>query len=189
VHTSDANGLLVINQLRPISVVFTLPGQNVTEIQKQMAAGELTVQAVHQDNKTILGTGKLAVVDNAIDTTTGTIRLKATFPNEDLKLWPGQFVNTRLLITTRTNALVVPEPAIQRGPQGPFAFVIQPAGTNFTVKVQPVKTGPAEAGEVLIEEGIKLGDRVVVEGQYRLQNGSKVRQRPAGKNAEDEPDS
>ena len=154
-----------------------------------MSQGELAVVALNRDNRTVLDRGKLAVVDNAIDPTTGTIRLKATFPNSDLKLWPGQFVNARLLITTRTNSLVVPEPAIQRGPQGPFAFVVQPAGTNATVRVQLLKTGPTEAGQVLVEEGLKEGDRVVTEGQYRLQNGTKVRIRPAGQTAESEPDS
>jgi multidrug efflux system membrane fusion protein len=189
VHAADSNGLVVINQLRPISVVFTLPEQNVSSIQEQMARGGLSVRAVNRDNRTLLGEGNLAVIDNAIDTTTGTIRLKATFPNTDLRLWPGQFVNTRLLLTTHTNGLVVPESVIQRGPQGPFAFVVSPSGTNLTVKVQVVKVAQIEAGEALIEEGLKAGDRVVVEGQYRLQNGSKVKLRPAGKSAENEPDS
>jgi len=185
VHATDSNGLVVIAQLKPISVMFTLPEQSVAQIQKQMAGGELKVLAVNRDNRTALGHGKLAVIDNTIDTSTGTIRLKANFPNDDLQLWPGQFVNARLLLLTRTNAAVVPESVIQRGPQGPFAFLIQSGVTN-TVKVQPVKTGPTEAGEVLIEEGLKPGDRVVAEGQYRLQNGTNVKLRPAGKG---EPDS
>jgi multidrug efflux system membrane fusion protein len=186
VHATDTSGLVVIAQLKPISVVFTLPEQTVPEIQKQMANGALSVLSVNRDNRSVLGEGKLAVVDNSIDTTTGTIRLKATFPNSDLRLWPGQFVNMRLLLTVRTNALVVPESVIQRGPQGPYAFLVQPAGTNTAVKLQPVKTGPAEAGKIVIEQGLKAGDQVVVEGQYRLQNGSKVRARPAGKAADEE---
>jgi multidrug efflux system membrane fusion protein len=186
VHATDTSGLVVIAQLKPISVVFTLPEQTVPEIQKQMANGALNVLSVNRDNRSVLGEGKLAVVDNSIDTTTGTIRLKATFPNSDLRLWPGQFVNMRLLLTVRTNALVVPESVIQRGPQGPYAFLVQPAGTNTAVKLQPVKTGPAEAGKIVIEQGLKAGDQVVVEGQYRLQNGSKVRARPAGKAADEE---
>lgn len=186
VHATASNGLVVIAQLKPISVVFTLPEQTVPEIQKQMANGALPVLAMNRDNRSVLGEGKLAVVDNSIDTSTGTIKLKATFPNSNLRLWPGQFVNTRLLLTTRTNALVVPESVIQRGPQGPYAFLLQSAGTNTIVKLQPVTTGPTEAGKIVIERGLKAGDQVVVEGQYRLQNGSKVRPRPVGKPTEEE---
>jgi multidrug efflux system membrane fusion protein len=166
--------------------VFTLPEQTVPEIQKQMANGALNVLAVNRDNRSVLGEGKLAVVDNSIDTSTATIKLKATFPNPNLRLWPGQFVNSRLLLTTRTNVLVVPESVIQRGPQGPYAFVLQSSGTNTIVKLQPVTTGPTEAGKIVIERGLKAGDQVVLEGQYRLQNGSKVRPRPVGKAVEEE---
>ncbi|MEY2427787.1 MAG: rane fusion protein multidrug efflux system [Verrucomicrobiota bacterium] len=183
VHATDSNGLVVITQLRPISVAFTLPEQTLADIQKQMAQGELKVVAVDRDNSTVLDEGKLAVVDNEIDTTTGTIRLKASFPNANLKLWPGQFVNPRLLLTTR-QGVVVPESVIQRGPEGSYAFLIQGEQTNLTVKVQPIKVGPIEAGDALIEEGLQAGQRVVVDGQYRLQSGSRVKVRAAGK-AED----
>ena len=126
IHTSDASGLVVIAQLQPISVVFTLPQQNWPEIQRLTAAGEkLPVIAYDRDSLKPLDAGELAVVDNQIDATTGTIKLKATFANEKLALWPGQFVNVRLLIETRPAGIVVPSSVIQRGPSGPFAFVIK----------------------------------------------------------------
>ena len=128
--------------------------------------------AVDRDNRTILSTGKLTVIDNQIDPTTGTIRLKATFPNDNLRLWPGQFVNARLLLTMRKGGLVVPAAVIQRGPDGPYAFIIKP---DQTVAIQPVKVGQIENGEALIEEGLQVGQEVVVDGQYRLQPGSKVK--------------
>jgi multidrug efflux system membrane fusion protein len=137
VHANDASGLVVITQLQPISVVLTLPEQTLDRIQKQRSSsGDLTVLAVAQDNTTVLGEGKLAVIDNQIDTTTGTIKLKATFPNNDLRLWPGQFVNARLLLTVRKDCAVVPASVIQRGPDGAFAFVIK---DDQTVEIRPVK--------------------------------------------------
>ena len=181
VHATDANGLVVVTQVKPISVMFTLPEQTVPAIQKEHAAGDITVVAVDRDNRTILGTGQLAVIDNQIDVTTGTIRLKATFPNEDLRLWPGQFVNARLLLTTRKGGLVVPASVVQRGPDGPYAFVIKQAKEAKIVAVQPVKVAQIENGEALIDEGLSADDDVVTDGQYRLQPGSKVKTAPAGK--------
>ena len=178
VHATDANGLVVVTQLKPITVVFTLPEQNVPAIQQAHAAGDIAVLAVDRDNRTLLGTGKLAVIDNQIDVTTATIRLKATFPNDDLRLWPGQFVNARLLLTTRKGGLVVPSSVVQRGPDGPYAFVIK---DDQTVAVQPVKVAQMENGEALIDEGLQAGQAVVVDGQYRLQPGSKVKTAQAGK--------
>jgi multidrug efflux system membrane fusion protein len=172
VHTTDANGLAVITQMRPISVVFTLPEQNLGEIQEQESGGQLTVLATDRDNRTVLDKGELAVINNQIDTTTGTIRLKATFPNEKSRLWPGQFVNTRLRLTTRKNGIVVPEAVIQRGPNGPFAFVIDAKGT---AQVRPVKVAQMQDGQALIDEGLEPGELVVVDGQYKLQTGSKVK--------------
>src|SRR5262249_50633215 len=115
--------------------------------------------------------GRLAVIDNQIDVTTGMLRLKATFANDRLRLWPGQFVNTRLLLAVRTNGVVVPASVVQRGPEGPFAFVVQ---EDQTVKPRPVKGGLIERGEALMDEGLEPGERVVVDGQYNLQSGSKV---------------
>ncbi|MEI8233994.1 MAG: efflux RND transporter periplasmic adaptor subunit [Verrucomicrobiota bacterium] len=179
VHASDAGGLVVVTQLRPISVVFTLPEQNLPEVRKQMAKGDLTVFAMDRDEGPPLGKGVVAVYDNQIDTTTGTVKLKATFPNDDLALWPGQFVNARLLLTTRKAGIVVPAAVIQRGPSGSFAFVIAKGShagpEDLTVELRPVKVAQIEDGEALIDEGLKPGERVVVEGQYRLQAHSRVR--------------
>lgn len=179
VHASDPNGLIVITQLHPLSVIFTLPEQNLDEIRKQMSKGELTVYALGRDNGAPIAEGKLTVIDNQIDTTTGTIKLKATFPNDDLRLWPGQFVNTRLLLTTHKNGIVVPAAVIQRGPDGSYAFVVKP---DLTVEVRPVKVAQIQQAEALIEEGLHAGERVVLEGQYRLQANShvKIAQGPRG---------
>jgi multidrug efflux system membrane fusion protein len=127
--------------------------------------------------------GKLAVIDNQIDTTTGTIRVKATFPNDDLRLWPGQFVNARLLLTTRKGGIVVPASVVQRGPEGSYAFVIN---EDQTVEVRPVKVAQIEAGQALIDKGLQAGESVVVDGQYRLQAGSKVKLVPTAKPADTE---
>lgn len=172
VHANDTNGLVTIAQLQPIALIFTLPQQNLAEIHQHIAAGEeLSVLALDRDNKTVLDEGKLSVIDNQIDTSTGTIRLKAIFPNEKFQLWPGQFVNARLHLTTRKNGLIVPASVIQRGPNGPYAFVIK---SDNSVEIRPVKVAQVDNGEALIDEGLQAGERVVVDGQYKLQNGSKV---------------
>jgi multidrug efflux system membrane fusion protein len=179
VHSSDANGLVVITQLKPISVVFILPEQTLGAIQKEIlgAGPDLAVLAVSQDNTNVLGEGKLAVIDNQIDPTSATIKLKATFPNADLRLWPGQFVNARLLLAVHPGCAVVPTSVIQRGPEGAFVFVIK---DDQTIEVRPVKLAQmmpsqVEQGEVEIEQGLRLGERVVLEGQYKLQRGSRVK--------------
>jgi multidrug efflux system membrane fusion protein len=179
VHANDASGLVVITQLKPISVVFILPEQTLTSIQEEAQAvgPDLPVVAVSQDNTTVLGEGKLAVIDNQIDQTSATIKLKATFPNTDLRLWPGQFVNARLLVTVRKGSVVVPDAVIQRGPEGTFAFVIK---DDQTAEVRPVKLAARSVaqvgqGETVIEEGLRPGERIVVDGQYKLQQGSRVK--------------
>jgi len=172
VHASDANGLVLLTQLRPISVLFTLPEQSLVKLQQyQNPEKDFAVLAVSRDNTNVLGEGVLAVIDNQIDTSTGTIKLKATFANENLRLWPGQFVNTRLLLTTRKDSPVVPSSVVQRGPDGAFAFVIQ---DDQTVTLRPVKVAQIESGMALIDEGLKPGERIVVDGQYKLQPGSHV---------------
>jgi multidrug efflux system membrane fusion protein len=172
VHASDVSGIVVIAQMHPISVVFTLPEQDLQKILSQGGTnGELGVTAMNRGNTTSLGTGALAAVDNLIDQGTGTVKLKATFPNTDLKLWPGQFVNARLLLTTSKNALVVPGSVVQRGPQGTYAYVIKP---DMTVEMRSIKVGQTEDNFSLIVDGLKAGEQVVVDGQYRLQPGSKV---------------
>ena len=173
VHANDSNGIVVITQLRPISVVFTLPEQNLRAIQQHLReGGQLAVIALERDNQTKLDEGKLVVVDNQIDTTTGTIRLKGTFPNPDFQLWPGEFVNVRLLLEMRKAAPVVPASVVQRGPDGTFAFVID---DNLSAQVRPIKVAQIEQGQALIEQGLNPGERVVVDGQYKLQAGSKVK--------------
>jgi multidrug efflux system membrane fusion protein len=172
VHATDSNGLVVITQLRPISISFTLPEQNLQQIQQHLpSAGSLTALAMDRENRATLSQGKIAVIDNQIDTTTGTIRLKATFANDDLKLWPGQFVNVRVLLETR-HGPVVPASVVQHGPNGDFAFVIAP---DLTAQVRRIKVAQIDSGQALIEEGLAAGDRVVVDGQYKLQDGSKVK--------------
>ena len=176
VHATDATGLVVITQLQPISVVFTLREQTLGKIQKQqLVTPDLSVLAMGRDNTEVLGEGKLAVIDNQIDTTTGTIKLKATFPNTDLRLWPGQFINARLLLSVRKASAVVPASVVQRGPEGPlaaFAFVIQ---DDQTVEIRAVKVAQIEQGEALIDDGLRPGERVVVDGQDKLQKGSRVK--------------
>ena len=173
VHAADRTGIVVLTQLHPISALFTLPEQNLSSIKGEMAAsGQLVVIALDRDSRTVLDEGTLSVIDNQIDTATGTVRLKATFPNEKFNLWPGQFVNIRLLLTTRKDGLVVPASVIQRGPQGTFAFVIK---EDRTVEIRPVKVGPVDQGRALIESGLQSGEQVVVDGQYKLQAGSHVR--------------
>jgi multidrug efflux system membrane fusion protein len=177
VHASDAGGLVVLTQLRPISIVFTLPETALAKLQdNQNPDGTgYPVLAVARDNTNVLATGRLAVMDNQIDATTGTLKLKATFANENLRLWPGQFVNTRLLLTTRTNCVIVPASVVQRGPQGTFAFVVQDGPTNQTVTMRSLKVAQIDNGEALIDSGLEAGELVVVDGQYKLQDGSRVK--------------
>jgi multidrug efflux system membrane fusion protein len=162
---------VVVAQLKPISVLFTLPEQSLGQIQQYRTEKPMSVLAVDRDNSTVLDEGELAVVDNQIDTTTGTIRLKATFPNAKLRLWPGQFVNARLLLQVRTGP-VVPSSVVQRGPEGTYAFVVN---NDMSVEMRKIKVGPIEKDQALIEDGLAQGEEVVVDGQYKLQEGSKVR--------------
>ena len=172
VHAADQNGIVVITQMHPISVVFTLPEQNLQSILSAGGAnGGLKVTALDRGNTTTLDEGSLAVVDNEIDQTTGTVKLKATFPNAELKLWPGKFVNARLVLTTQKDATVIPSSVVQRGPQGTYAYVIKP---DKTVEMRPIKLGRTEANFALVESGLKAGEQVVVDGQYKLQPGSHV---------------
>jgi multidrug efflux system membrane fusion protein len=172
VHAADQNGIVVITQLHPISVVFTLPEQNLQSIVSTGgASGGLKVQALDRGNTNVLDEGSLAVVDNEIDQTTGTIKLKSTFPNADLKLWPGKFVNARLVLRTQQNATVIPSSVVQRGPQGTYAYVIKP---DKTVEMRPIKVAQTEANLALVDSGLKAGEQVVVDGQYKLQPGAHV---------------
>jgi multidrug efflux system membrane fusion protein len=174
VHPTDPNGLIVITQLQPISVVFTLPSSQVTAVNRASAGGSLKVEVWNQEDTEKLDEGTLQLVDNQIDTETGTARLKATLPNGQGQLWPGEFVNARLQLDLRREALSVPAPAIQRGRDGLFVWLVQP---DKTVVPQPVKVGQTLAGRSLIEDGLAQGQTIVVDGQYRLHSGSHVETR------------
>lgn len=180
VHASDQTGLVIITQIRPISVIFTLPESNLREVTKRVAANDgdqsLTVIATDQENNQILDQGELGAMDNQIDQATGTIKLKAIFKNRQLGLWPGQFVNIRLLVDTRKQALVVPANAVSEGPNGDFVYVIRP---DRTAQVKTVKTGTSEAGFTIIENGVSERDEVVVDGQYLLKPNAHVRVKQA----------
>jgi len=183
VRAQDPGGLVVVTQLRPLSVVFTLSEQHAQAIRAEAQKGALSVVALGRDNVSRLAEGVLSVIDNQIDSTTGTLRLKATFANENLELWPGQFVNVRLRLEVRKGATVLPAQAVQRGPSGAFAFVVS---GEETVQMRPLQIGRMEDGLALIDSGLEPGERVVLDGHYRLQPGSKVRAvEGGGKGAED----
>ncbi len=171
IHPTDPNGLVVVTQLQPISVIFTLPEAYLPQIQQQMAKGELTVLAYSQDDKIKLDQGTLKLVDNQIIQTSGSVRLKADFPNPANRLWPGELVNLRLLLETRPDGLTVAAPVVQRGPQGTYAYVIKP---DNTIESRAVTVAQITNGQALIDSGLKPGEQVVVDGQSKLQPGSHV---------------
>jgi membrane fusion protein, multidrug efflux system len=170
-NPADTNGLVVVAQVQPISVIFTLATTDIPEVQAAMAKGPLQAMAWSQDDKTQLDVGQLAVVNNQADTGSGTIQLKAVFPNQQRKLWPGTFVNVRLVIATEHNAPTVPLDAIQQGPQGSFVFVV---GQDNKATVQPVSVRQTFGAEALVEKGLSAGETVVLRGQYRLTPGALV---------------
>jgi multidrug efflux system membrane fusion protein len=171
VHASDANGLVVVTQLQPISAIFTLPQTELPQVMAARAKGTLSVVALDSDGVTELDQGALTLVDNQIDPATGTIKLKASFPNNRRTLWPGQFVNMRLQVGAVHDGLTVSSRVIQRGPKGFFAFVIKP---DNTIEMRPVETGQDDRGQILVTKGLNAGERVVVDGQLRLQPGTLV---------------
>src|SRR6188768_1959446 len=170
VHASDPNGIVVVTQLDPMAIVFTLP-----QVNREIATG-LQIEAYSRDGDRLLGRGKLTLVDNQVSLTTATVRLKGVVPNPDKALWPNEFVRARLLLATRVGALSVPAPAVQRGPQGTFVYVVTPDQTAVlrTVEVETVQDQWA-----VISRGIQAGDQVVVEGQNQLRPGAKVALRPS----------
>jgi len=178
VHANDTNAMLVITQLQPISVIFTLPEDSLPVVVKRMKQGALTVDAYGRDDKTKLATGTLLTIDNQIDQTTGTDRLKATFDNQDGVLFPNQFVNIRLLLDVRKNSTIVPSVAVQRGPQGNFVYVVK---ADKTVEARTVTVALTQSNQSAIGSGLQVGEVVVTDGQDKLQNGAKVETRsPAG---------
>ena len=176
VHANDTNAMFVITQLQPIAVLFTLPEDNLQTVSRQMAKGALAVDAYGRDNQSKLATGTLLTIDNEIDQTTGTGKLKAVFDNKDNALWPNQFVNIRLLLEVRKDSTAVPAAAIQRGPQGTYVFV---AKSDNTVEVRPATIAFTQDNVAVIASGISAGEVVVTDGQDKLQAGSKVEVRPA----------
>jgi membrane fusion protein, multidrug efflux system len=171
IHPTDPNGLVDLTQIQPISLIFTLPETTFTEIQQEMAKGTIKVLAYSQDDKTKLDEGELLLIDNQIIQTTGTIRLRATFPNKQRLLWPGELVNVRLLLKTEPDALTVAASAVQQGPNGSYVYVIAPDGS---AQVRPVAVAQISDGQALIDSGLKAGETVVIDGQYKLQPGMRV---------------
>jgi multidrug efflux system membrane fusion protein len=173
IHPTDPNGLVVVTQIEPISLLFTLPQTDLPLIQEHAAKGSLKVIAYSQDNKMKLDEGTLLLVNNEIAGTTGTVQLKAVFPNREHRLWPGQLVNARLLLETRKDALTVAGSAVQQGPNGSYVYVVT---GGQTAALRPVHVAQISDGQALIDQGLKSGDVVVVDGQYRLTEGSRVRE-------------
>lgn len=172
VRASDATGLVTLTQVQPISVVFTLPQQSLAAVNERLRQdGRLQVTALQPETRVLADTGELELVDNQIDQTTGTIKLKAVMPNAERKLWPGGFVNVRLLLSVRRDGLVVPAQAVQRGPQGTYVFAVK---EDRTVEMRAVKVATVEAGQALLDEGLAEGDTVVVEGTAKLQPGARI---------------
>lgn len=171
VSPSDTTGIVVVTQTRPIAVIFTLPQQQLTQITAATQAGPVPVTALAGDNATVLDQGMLAVVDNQIDQATGTLKLKATFPNASEQLWPGAFVNVRLRLATLRQALVVPSAAVQQGSSGPYVFVIKP---NATVTQRRVSLIQADDVQAVISQGVAAGEQIVASGFVQLKEGSRI---------------
>jgi multidrug efflux system membrane fusion protein len=173
IHPTDPNGLVVVTQIEPISLIFTLPETDLPQIQQQQekTKGPLTVLAYSQDDTIKLDEGTLGLVNNQILQTTGSIQLKANFPNKSHRLWPGELVNARLLLDTRHDGLTVPASVVQQGPQGAYAYVINP---NNTVEIRPITVAQISEGQALIDSGLTANEQVVIDGQYKLQPGTSV---------------
>jgi multidrug efflux system membrane fusion protein len=172
VHAADANGLVVITQVQPVDIVFPLPQERLPAVERRRKSGaKLQVDAYDSDGKTLLSTGTLLTTDNQIDTTTGTVKLKAEFPNQDGALFPNQFVNVRLHLDKIDDALTIPSAAVQRGAPGLYAYVVK---ADNTVQIRPLKTGPTEGDRVQILDGLAANDRVVVDGVDKLREGAPV---------------
>jgi multidrug efflux system membrane fusion protein len=177
VHATDTGGLVIIAQLQPITVIFTIPEDSIPTVLEQLRRGvRLPVEAYDREYRRKLAEGALLTIDNQVDATTGTVRLKAQFPNSDNRLFPSQFVNARLLIETRRGATVVPTAAIQQSPRGSFVYALRP---DRTVGVRPVTVGVTDADDVSIERGLAVGEQVVVEGAERLRDGAAIELRKA----------
>jgi len=185
IHASDANGLLVITQIQPIAVVFSLPQDQLPQVYDKLRKGvQLNVDAFDRDNTFKITSGKLLTIDNQIDPTTGTYKLKAVFTNQDNALFPNQFVNVHLLVDTRKNLTLIPIPAIQRGPQGTYVYLV---GQGNVVSIRPITIAQTTGDTAGLSSGLKQGDVIVTDGQDKLQDGSKIvpSTAPAGNSASD----
>jgi multidrug efflux system membrane fusion protein len=180
VHANDAGGLVVLTQVEPIAVLFTIPQDNLQSVlARQRAAGAIAVEAFDREGRNRIGSGTLVAVDNQIDQGTGTVKIKAAFENADGMLYPNQFVNARVLVDTLKGAVLVPNEAIQRGAQGPFVYLVKP---DKTVELRKINPGPSEGGVTAVREGVAAGDALIVDGADRVQERSRVeptsRERP-----------
>ena len=171
IHTTDANPLTVLTQIKPSTAIFTLPQSDLEPVREAMLRGDVPVFAYDQDNKKQLAEGRLLLINNQIDQTTSTIQLKAEFPNEDERLWPGEFVHIRVLIASRKNAVTIPALALQRGPEGYYLWVVKP---DETVEQRPIGAQTVSDDIVIVSKGLNAGETVVVEGQSRLDVGARV---------------
>jgi multidrug efflux system membrane fusion protein len=180
VHAAGTTGIVVVTQVQPISVVFTLPEEDLSAIGAAMSAGTVQVTTLSRDGNTVLDQGTLSLIDNEIDQATGTAKFKATFSNTHNTLWPGQYVNARVLVRTERNVLTVPTSAVQLGPNGPFTYVVK---NDSTVEVRALELGDESSGKTVIKKGLALNERVVTSNQYRLQAGVHVRDNAAAPKA------
>jgi multidrug efflux system membrane fusion protein len=171
VHTSDTNGIVVITQITPISVMFNLPQQNLDRVNAAFAKAALPVDAMRSEDDKVIANGRLTVVDNQVDQSTGTVKLKAEFPNSNRELWPGQFVNVRLLVDTLKQVIVIPTGAVQRGPKGTFVYLVKDDGT---VAVQAITVQQQDEDQAVVSKGLEPPQRVVTTGFARLSEGTKV---------------
>jgi multidrug efflux system membrane fusion protein len=172
VRATDTGGIVVVTQLQPISLIFTLPEDALSVVGSALSSGTVTVEAMSRDGSAELDRGTVTLIDNLIDQTTGTIRLKAVFPNPHNKLWPGQYIDARVLVRTDKSALTIPAAAVQRGPDGMFTYVVK---DDSTVEVRPLKVGEESGSLMVVQDGITEGERVVTSNQYRLQPGAHVK--------------
>jgi len=183
VHVTDTSPIATLTQVKPIAVIFTLPEKYLSDVRRAMARGPVTVIAYDQNDQQPLASGTLMLIDNQIDMRSGTIKLKASFPNQDEALWPGEFVHVRVLIETRKNAVTVPSAALERGPDGYHVWRVSSEGI---AQAQPVQASNADGDVTVVDDGLSAGDRVVIKGQYRLQQGAHVDASPvAAKTAGD----
>jgi len=172
VHASDTTGMVVVTQLEPISIIFTLPEEAFEQLSAALARGTVTATALSRDDRDELDHGTVELIDNQIDQATGTIRIKVILPNKQRHLWPGQFVNVRVMTQMQRQVLTIPASALERGPDGQFTYVVQP---DSTIKVTPITAGEQSGNIVVVDKGLQAGDKVVASNQYRLQPGSLIR--------------